>query len=118
MKNEDIGDSIMRGLEEAVKHAEARRKGDVEGQKRHSARQHRLEVSPVNVAELRTSLGMTQMEFARSFGFKLSSVRNWEQGQRIPRGPSVTLLLLIQAHPEAMLSMMRGLPQERVFTTA
>jgi putative transcriptional regulator len=41
----------------------------------------------VDVKAIRRKLGMTQAEFARSFGFALDAVQNWEQGRRRPHFP-------------------------------
>jgi DNA-binding transcriptional regulator YiaG len=36
------------------------------------------------------------------FGFPLGTLRNWEQGIRTPQGPARTLLVVIDAEPEAV----------------
>ncbi len=63
---------------------------------------HRLEVPLVNVKEIREMLGMSQTEFARAFGVTVSTVRNWEQGRRVPRGPARMLLNIIDQEPDAV----------------
>jgi DNA-binding transcriptional regulator YiaG len=51
------------------------------------------------VRNLRRSLSMTQREFAGLLNISLSTVRSWEQGQRIPAGPTTRLLDMVQAAP-------------------
>jgi putative transcriptional regulator len=53
----------------------------------------------VPVRELRARLGLTQNEFAARLGLPVDTVRNWEQGKRVPRGPARALLLLIARAP-------------------
>lgn len=38
----------------------------------------------VDVKAIRTRLGLSQEAFARTYGFALSAVRDWEQGRRQP----------------------------------
>jgi putative transcriptional regulator len=45
-------------------------------------------------------MGLTQVEFARKYGFNLSSVRNWEQHRRYPVGACQNLLKLIDRIPD------------------
>lgn len=54
----------------------------------------------VDVKAIRKSLSMTQEEFAESFGLSLASLRNWEQGTRIPERPIALYLRLIEKHPD------------------
>jgi putative transcriptional regulator len=54
----------------------------------------------VDVKQIRRGLGLTQPEFAQRFGFNIGTLRNWEQGQRKPSGPSRVLLMLIERAPQ------------------
>ena len=67
-----------------------------------AAREHRVVPGPVDVAAIRQRLGLSQSEFARHYGFSLGTLKNWEQQRRAPDGPARTLLLLIEAMPEAV----------------
>ncbi len=84
--------SIKRGLTQAIKHASG--KGRV-------ARMHRLK--PVNIKKLRSTVGMTQVEFAAMFGMSLGTLRHWERGDREPHGPALVLLNVIKNNPNAVL---------------
>ncbi len=54
----------------------------------------------VSVRGIRAKLDLTQEEFARRFGFSVGAVRDWEQGRKVPEGPTRTLLLLIEDNPD------------------
>jgi putative transcriptional regulator len=88
------GKKIIAGLRDALAHA----KGDRSGVKEHTIR-----VPVINVKELRNELGMSQPEFALRFGFPLGTLRGWEQGRRVPDGPSRVLLTVIAREPKAVL---------------
>jgi putative transcriptional regulator len=63
--------------------------------------------SPDQVRALRARLGLTQVQFARRFGFTLDTVQQYEQGRRRPSGPASTLLRVIEADPEAVVRALR-----------
>ncbi len=44
------------------------------------------------IKELRNSCGMTQREFAESYGIPMSTLRKWEQGEASPAPYVVTLI--------------------------
>lgn len=58
-------------------------------------------IEPIDARAIRAKLGMSQEEFARVFGLRVATVRDWEQQRRVPRGPSLTLLRIIDREPEA-----------------
>jgi putative transcriptional regulator len=43
---------------------------------------------------------MTQLQFADTFLFPISTLRNWEQGSREPDGSARVLLKLIENDPD------------------
>lgn len=57
----------------------------------------------VDVANLRKRLGLTQAQFAARFGFSVATLRHWERGDRIPHGPALVLLNLIDREPRAVM---------------
>ncbi len=90
--------SIRRGLEQAVAFA----KGTASG------RNYRVHIpARVNVREIRTKLGLTQQAFATTFGFSINTLRHWEQGKRVPEGPTRAYLLVIARAPEAVQKALR-----------
>ncbi len=62
----------------------------------------------VDVAALRKGYGMTQQQFADAFGITIGTLRNWEQGRRIPDGPAQRLLEIIEDRPEVAIEVLGG----------
>lgn len=56
----------------------------------------------VDVKAIRNRTGLSQVAFARRFGFSPDAVRDWEQGRRRPEQAARTLLLVIDREPEAV----------------
>ena len=84
--------SIKQGLTEAVAHAKGKQAGVNE-----------YRPYDVDVASLRKSLGLTQEQFAARFGFSVATLRHWERGDRVPHGPALVLLNLIDRDPKAVM---------------
>ena len=57
---------------------------------------------PADVRAIRDQLEVTQAEFAMMIGVSLATLRNWEQGRRVPDGPARALLRVAAADPEAV----------------
>jgi len=53
-----------------------------------------------DVRAIRTALGLTQEEFARTYEISLFSIRDWEQGRSRPDSSAQTLLRLIERRPD------------------
>lgn len=85
-------ESIKQGLQEAIAHSQG---------KTVAARTHRPEA--IDVAQLRHSLGLTQMEFAAKFCISVGTLRHWERGDRSPHGPALALLHVVSKEPQAVL---------------
>jgi putative transcriptional regulator len=60
--------------------------------------------TPPAVRDLRRRACLTQMEFANRLGVPVETIRNWEQGKRMPRGPARALLAVIAHAPDAVFS--------------
>jgi putative transcriptional regulator len=56
------------------------------------------------VRDLRRRSRLTQLEFAARLGVPVETIRNWEQGKRMPRGPARALLAVIAHAPETVFS--------------
>ena len=94
-----VANSIRRGLEEAIAYA----KGEAD------LRKFRVHIpSEIDVRAIRDKLGMTQEEFARQFGFSVNTLRHWEQGKRVPEGPTRAYLLVIDRAPKAVQKALRA----------
>jgi putative transcriptional regulator len=85
------GRSILRGARQALAYAKGERSGFVA---------HVPE--RIDVAAIRTRMGLSQAAFAKRFGFKLDALQNWEQGRRRPEGAARALLRVIEREPEAV----------------
>jgi putative transcriptional regulator len=86
-------ETIKQGLQEAIAHAKGRSIKAVIHQP-----PARLDVKAV-----RQHVGMTQAQFAASFGISLGTLRHWERGDRLPRGPALVLLHVVAKEPKAVL---------------
>jgi putative transcriptional regulator len=62
----------------------------------------------IDVRAIRAKLGMTQQEFAASFGFSINTLRHWEQGKRQPEGPTRAYLRVIERAPRAVQKALRA----------
>lgn len=56
----------------------------------------------VDVKAIRGRAGLSQVAFARRYGFSPDAVRDWEQGRRRPEQAARTLLMMIDKEPEAV----------------
>jgi putative transcriptional regulator len=91
-------DRILRGLEQALAFAEGRAKKGT----------YVVHIPPeIDVKAIRGRLGMTQQQFASSFGFSVNTVRHWEQGRRVPEGPTRAYLKVIAREPKAVQKALR-----------
>ena len=57
---------------------------------------------PAAIKRIRALLGKSQSEFAMMIGVSVGTLRNWEQGRRIPNGPAQALLRVTAQHPSAV----------------
>lgn len=53
---------------------------------------------------VRRRTGLTQAAFAERIGVPIDTVRNWEQGKRLPAGPAKALLRVLDRAPETALA--------------
>ena len=89
-------DSIRRGLRQAIAH---------QGGRGRAVKVHRPR--PVDVRQVRGKTGLTQGDFAATFGIGLGTLRHWERGDRTPRGATLVLLNVIASNPAAVLKALR-----------
>src|SRR5665213_1077346 len=59
------------------------------------------------IKEIRSELGQSQSEFAELLRIPVSTLRNWEQGRRIPQGPAQSLLTIVEHLPKQSLKVLR-----------
>jgi putative transcriptional regulator len=60
--------------------------------------------TPPAVRDLRRRARLTQIEFASRLGVPVETIRNWEQGKRMPRGPARALLAVIAHAPDTVFA--------------
>jgi putative transcriptional regulator len=56
----------------------------------------------VDVAAVRSMMGLSQEAFAQRFGFTVGAVRDWEQKRRTPERAARVLLTIIAREPDAV----------------
>jgi putative transcriptional regulator len=61
-------------------------------------------LTPPGVRDLRQRARLTQQEFAARLGVPVETIRNWEQGKRMPRGPARALLAVIAHAPDMVFA--------------
>ncbi len=66
------------------------------------AASRRFIVDGPDVKHIRTSYNLSQGEFAALLGISVATLRNWEQGRRMPEGPARILLQVAAKHPDAL----------------
>ena len=93
-----VGQSILRGAREALAYAET---GDSSGI---AAVTEVAVPDEINIKAMRKNLGMTQQDFASSFGLDLSALRAWEQGRRKPDRSARLYLMVVSHNPNAVRS--------------
>jgi putative transcriptional regulator len=67
-----------------------------------------------NVRLLRERLGLSQEDFAKRFQFSLRTIQEWEQRRRVPDGPALTLLRVIESDPQAVERALAGAVKQSV----
>ncbi|HSU15041.1 MAG TPA: helix-turn-helix domain-containing protein [Longimicrobium sp.] len=60
-----------------------------------------------DVAAIRERFGVSQARFAEMMGISLGTLRNWEQGRRVPEGPANVLLEVAYKAPDVVRRVVR-----------
>ncbi len=93
MKNEnEYFEGIKKGLENALAWKQGKKTGAIV---------HKF--SAMDVAKIRKKTKMSQKEFSTSFRIPLSTLRQWEQGKRVPQGPAQALLMIVDKNAKMAL---------------
>ncbi len=88
MKKSDF-DGLVKGLKDASGFVHT---GKLKGGRIHIPR-------TIDAAAIRAKAGLSQAAFAREIGVSVATLRNWEQGRRMPDGPARVLLTLLSKDP-------------------
>lgn len=97
MDKEDFAD-LVAGLRDVA----AWRRGAREGFVAHVP-------ATVDVRAIRKAHDQTQEAFARTYGFSVASVRDWEQGRRRPERAARILLAMIAKEPGTVKRVIEGM---------
>jgi putative transcriptional regulator len=94
----NVSDGILRGLEQALAFSKGTLKKGA----------YVVHIPPeIDVKSIRGRLGLTQQQFAVRFGFSVNTLRHWEQGRRVPEGPTRAYLMVIDREPKAVEKALR-----------
>lgn len=104
-RSRNLGDLLIQSLNDAI----AFEKGDLEARTR--TRELTLPEVKVDapphytndrIRSTRLKLGYSQSVFAKTLNVSVQTVRAWEQGTRVPDGPTRRLLELAEEAPEVL----------------
>lgn len=98
MSNRDLFSELQSALGEAKAHAEGKLTLRTH-QVRHG---EELVISPSEIIGIRERFNMSRGVFARLLHTSARTLENWEQGRSMPNGQAITLLRLVQRHPETL----------------
>lgn len=93
-----VFDQIAEGLQEALAVA----RGDAQPYKLHVP-------AEIDVKAIRAKTGLSQKDFASTFGFGFDQLKQWEQGRSRPVQGLRAYLLLIDDQPVQMVQALRRL---------
>ncbi len=68
-----------------------------------------FQLERLDIKRIREGYRLTQEQFAAMLGISVRTLRNWEQGRRVPEGPAMVLLQVADKHPEAVLDVVRAI---------
>lgn len=60
----------------------------------------------INIKKIREGLSMNRKEFAKTFGFTVRSLENWESGARRPNNHTLAYFKLIMTNPLLIRKML------------
>jgi putative transcriptional regulator len=83
---------ISEALHDAIAHSKGQDVGVVE---------HKPAM--IDVKAIRAKTGMSQQLFSATFGISIGTLRHWEQGARLPKGPARVLLQVVDRNPRAVI---------------
>jgi putative transcriptional regulator len=97
-KTSETGQSILRGVKQALAWAAGDEK---------AARVVHVPAA-VDVKAIRTSLGLSQSDFADRYGFSLRTLQEWEQGRTQPDRAVRAYLTVIERRPKVVQEALTG----------
>jgi putative transcriptional regulator len=88
-----FGKELIESMQKAAKHAAGKRVRELRVSK----------VELPDVKAIRLSLKMSQHHFAAAYRIPLPTLKNWEQGRRLPDAPAAAYLLAIKRRPKEIM---------------
>ena len=93
-----FGKQLIASMKQAATHARGRK---VRGMRV-------TQVELPDVKALRRALRMSQRRFAAAYRIPLPTLKNWEQGRRLPDAPAAAYLLAIKRRPKEIMEAVAG----------
>jgi putative transcriptional regulator len=88
-----LGARMIEGMEEAV----AFMRGDADPST------YRVHIpATIDTRTIRKKLKLTQQQFAARYHIPVATLRDWEQGRRVPDAPARALIAAIREEPDAV----------------
>jgi putative transcriptional regulator len=66
-----------------------------------------FEIATPDIKRIRAGYKLSQQDFASLLGISTATLRNWEQGRRMPQGPARVLLQVAARHPDAVWDVVK-----------
>ena len=66
-----------------------------------------FKITAPNIKRIRAGYKLSQQEFAALLGISVATLRNWEQGRRMPEGPARVLLQVAARYPDAVWDVVK-----------
>lgn len=93
-----FGKDLIESMRQAARHAQS-----------HKVRGVRVTTIELpDVKAIRQKLRMSQQRFAATYRIPLATVKNWEQGRRVPDAPAAAYLLAIWRRPKEVMEAVAG----------
>lgn len=88
-----VAERMLQGAQEALAYA----KGD-----KSMGTEHRIKVYYPDVKAIRAREGLSQVRFAQKYGLSVGTLRDWEQGRKLPSGAARSLMMVLEKEPEVV----------------
>ncbi len=98
MSNRDLFTELSSALVEAKAHSE----GKLTLKTYLVSEITELQITPDEIVQIREQFNMSRGVFANLLHTSSRTLENWEQGRSAPNGQAITLLKLVQRHPETL----------------
>jgi putative transcriptional regulator len=93
-----VNDELFNELLDSVEEGGAILRGEIR-----PARTFVMDAS--SIRGIRERYNLSQGKFASRLGISVGTLRNWEQGRRVPEGPAARLLQVASEHPDIVLGV-------------